>query len=91
MEFDWDPNKSETNCRERGFGFEYAARIFAGPVLERVDARKDYGEVRIQALGEIDGLAFVVVFTDRQIEGRPVHWIISARRAHEKEWWRCQG
>ena len=85
MEFDWDPNQSETNRRERGFSFAYAVRVFAGPVLERVDGRRDYGEIRIQELGEIDGLLDVIVFTDREVDGRRLRWIISAWRAPEKE------
>ncbi len=30
--FEWDPAKHERTRRERGFGFDYAARIFAGRV-----------------------------------------------------------
>jgi uncharacterized DUF497 family protein len=43
VEFDWDPEKHEKNRRERGFGFDYIAQIFAGPTVEVVD-RRDYGE-----------------------------------------------
>lgn len=86
VNLDWLDEKSKRCRRERGFGFDYAARIFAGPIMERVDARAEYGEVRIQVLGEIDGLLFHVVYTDRHdANGNPVRWIISARRAHEKE------
>jgi len=81
MEFDWDPAKSERNFRERGFGFDYAARIFAGRILLQEDARKDYGEARIKAIGACDGVVFAVIFTDRE----QVRWIISARRASWKE------
>jgi len=48
MLFEWDEAKSRRNLSERGFGFEYAARIFLNPTLERLDNRRDYGEVRIQ-------------------------------------------
>jgi uncharacterized DUF497 family protein len=86
MDFDWHRAKSEACRRDRGFDFAYAARIFAGPVLEQVDDRRDYGEVRMRALGEIDGSLYVVVFTDRfDADDAPVRWIISARRAHQKE------
>lgn len=81
MEFDWDPGKSERNLRERGFGFDYAACIFAGRILLQEDARKDYGEIRIKAIGAFDGVVLVVIFTDRA----DVRWIISARRANRKE------
>jgi uncharacterized DUF497 family protein len=54
VEFDWDPAKSEATFRNRGFDFAYASRIFAGYRLETVDARADYGEVRIRAIGGWD-------------------------------------
>lgn len=79
--FSWDPAKSQACLEERGFDFAYAALLWNGPVSSRKDERKDYGETRIQALGQINGLFFVVVFTWR---GDRRH-ILSARRAHAKE------
>src|SRR5207248_8443641 len=55
MEFEWDEAKHTKTLRERGVGFDDAARIFAGPVLIWEDARRDYGEVRFRAVGETDG------------------------------------
>ena len=81
MEFEWDDAKSERNRRERGFDFATAALIFAGPVQTVVDERRDYGEERIIAIGEIDGEVLVLVYTD----GGQVRRIISARRANRKE------
>jgi uncharacterized DUF497 family protein len=81
VEFGWDPAKSERTRRERGFGFDYAARIFAGPTVEVVDRRRDYGEARIRAIGEIDGRVYVVVYTDRP----SLRWIISAWKASGKD------
>lgn len=81
MDFDWNPPKHERNLRERGFGFDFAALIFEGPVLEKIDDRRDYGEVRVQAIGEADGVVLAVIYTDRG----NTRWIISARRASRKE------
>jgi uncharacterized DUF497 family protein len=81
VEFGWDPAKSERTRRERGFGFDYAARIFASPTIEVVDRRRDYGEERIRAIGEIDGRVYVVVYTDRP----SLRWIISAWKANGKD------
>jgi uncharacterized DUF497 family protein len=81
VEFDWDPGKHEKTRRERGFGFDYAARIFAGRVVEIVDRRRDYGEERIRAIGEIDGRVCVVIYTGRGM----VRWIISAWKASGKD------
>ena len=81
MEFDWTPAKSERNLRGRAIGFDKAARIFLGPVIEYCDSRKAYGEVRIIALGVADGREMVVVYPDRN----GVRRIISARRANKRE------
>ncbi|ACL59308.1 BrnT family toxin [Methylobacterium nodulans] len=81
MDLDWHPAKSDKNLAERGFGFDCAALVFLGPVLAKVDGRADCGEVRVNALGEIDGVVYHVTYTDRE----EVRWIISARRADRKE------
>ena len=81
MEFEWDREKSDKNLRERGFGFDYAAAIFAGPVIEKIDARHAYGEMRVQALGAVGEDVLLVVYNDRDTGRR----IISARKANRKE------
>ena len=81
MIFDWHDGKHERNLRERGFGFDFAAMIFEGRVLTQIDSRQDYGEVRVKAIGAVDGIVLVVVYTDRD----DVRWIISARKANKKE------
>ena len=81
MKFGWDPPKHDRNVRERGFGFDVAALIFEGDILLQVDDRRDYGEQRVRAIGEVDGVILSVVFTDRG----DVRWIISARPASRKE------
>ena len=81
MEFDWHNARHKKNLAERGFGFDFAARIFLGRVLTQVDDREDYGEIRVKAIGETDGIVLVVIYTDRD----DVRWIISARVANRKE------
>ncbi len=81
MEFEFDPEKSARNLADRGFGFAFAARVFQGRPTIFQDARRDYGEVRMIAIGEIDGQVFTVVFTDRG----EVRRIISAHRASRQE------
>ena len=81
MEFDWHDAKHERNRRERGFGFDFAALVFAGRVLIQTDTRHDYGEIRVKAIGEAAGRVLVVIYTDRA----DVRWIISARSANRKE------
>ena len=81
MEFEWDEAKSERNFRERGFGYDAAALIFEGPVIEWCDVREKWSETRIVAVGSTRGKIFAVVYTDRG----DVRRIISARRARKKE------
>ena len=81
MVFEWDDTKSHRTFRERGFGFDYAARIFMGATLERADDRRDYGERRIQAIGRASSDILFVVYTDRG----DIRHIISARPANRKE------
>lgn len=81
MMFDWDDDKDEWNRVDRGFGFDFAALIFNGITWETEDRRKDYGEKRIQAIGEVDGEILFVVYADRE----PYRWIISARLAENEE------
>lgn len=81
MRFDWDAAKSQRNRQERGVGFDFAALIFDGNTMEWPDNRRDYGEARVRAIGEVNGIVFHVVFTDRG----DVRRIISARVANKKE------
>jgi uncharacterized DUF497 family protein len=85
-EIGFDVRKSERNEAERGFGFLFAARIFLGRTVEALDLRRDYGEERVLAFGQIEGRMYAVVYTWRTAEdGMPMRWIISARRANERE------
>jgi len=81
MDIEFDPGKSAKNEAERGFNFAFAARMFLGRTVETIDGRRDYGEVRVQAIGEVDGVVLVVVYTDRGDARR----IISTRKADRKE------
>jgi uncharacterized protein len=81
MLFEWDEAKSRRTFHERGFGFDYAACIFDGLTLEKRDDRRDYGEVRMQAIGCVGKDVLFVVYADRV----DVRHIISARRANNKE------
>jgi uncharacterized protein len=81
VEFEWDPEKEAETLRARGIGFEQAAAIFAGPIEEWEDLRRDYGEHRFRALGMSGGRLLHVVYTRRG----DVIRIISVRPANRKE------
>ena len=65
--------------------------FFEGTTLEKVDDRFDYGEIRVYAIGVVNGLEFTVIYTDvSETERR----IISAWRAERHEraaYWQSLG
>jgi uncharacterized DUF497 family protein len=56
--------------------------IFDGPTVEKIDDRFDYGEIRVYAVGLVNGLEITVVYTDENDDERR---IISAWRAEPHE------
>ena len=85
MHFGWDPPKSERNTRERGLPFEIAMALFDGPTIEVDDRRRDHGERRIVAYGNVAGRVMVCVYTWRGTDDEPIRWIISLRKANKGE------
>jgi uncharacterized DUF497 family protein len=85
MSFGWDPSKSDRNARERALPFDVAMALFDRNTIEFDDTRKDYGERRIVAFGEVAGLVLVCVYTWRGTADSPLRWIISLRRANRGE------
>jgi uncharacterized DUF497 family protein len=73
--------RADAPSNNEGSGFEYAARIFLGPTLERRDDRREYGEIRVHAIGQVSDDILFVVYTDRD----DIRHIISARLANRKE------
>jgi uncharacterized DUF497 family protein len=81
MEFEWDETKSEWNRIKRGLPFDLAIELFEGFVTDKVDNRRDYGEVRTIAVGKARGTVLVCIYTDRG----GVRRIISLREANRRE------
>ena len=81
MEFEWDEAKRRSNLEKHGVDFVDAALVLADAPLILEDNRRDYGEQRCLAFGEMNNLVFVVSFTLRDGAFR----IISARRANARE------
>ena len=81
MEFEWDAAKSERNRVERDLPFELAIELFRGTLVEQVDGRRDYGEMRVQAIGVVGDLTVLCIYTVRGERRR----IISLRRANRRE------
>ena len=81
MRFEWDERKRRANRAKHGIDFDLARRIFQAEVVEREDGRRDYGERRMVAYGEVDGVVLCVIYTWRD----GVRRVISARRAGKDE------
>lgn len=81
MDFEWDENKRSANIAKHGIDFIDAALMLADSPLMAEDARKDYGERRCHAVGEVNGFILHVTFTMRGQTFR----IISARCANARE------
>ena len=62
---EWHEAKRRRNLQEHGVDGADAALIFDADVIEAVDDRADYGEIRYRALGCVDTDCFMVVYTWR--------------------------
>ncbi len=81
MKITFDPIKRQETLAARGLDFADAAEVFAGPTLEALDTRKDYGESRIICFGYLRGRLVVVGYTPR---GTARH-VFSMRKANARE------
>ena len=80
MRYEWDGAKSETNRRNRGFGFEIM-EDFIWEFALNFDSQIVEGEQRDHWIGPIGGNLYSAITTDRGLNTR----IISLRRATSYE------
>jgi uncharacterized DUF497 family protein len=81
VKISYDPAKRRKTLAERGLDFEDAVQVFDGPRYTVQDDRFDYGEVRGQTYGLLDGRLVTVVWTARS----EVRHIISMRKCNDRE------
>lgn len=81
MAITYDVAKNLRNIMERGISFDAAARFEFDSALYEFDQRREYKEVRIRAIGMLDGRLHVLVFTQTLADIR----IISLRKANSRE------
>jgi uncharacterized protein len=82
MRYTWTQEKNRSNLQKHKIAFEDAKRIFEGLTVERVDNRFDYGEIRVYAIGLVNGIEITVIYSDRGDDERR---IISAWKAESHE------
>ena len=86
MNFSWDENKAASNLEKHGISFDEAMLVFADPFLLMSQDRIENGEMRWQSIGEIEGIAIILVtYTWHYDNGEEYIRIISARPADKKE------
>ncbi|MFT3929342.1 MAG: BrnT family toxin [Spongiibacteraceae bacterium] len=84
MLFEWDETKNKRNIEKHGIDFNDAITIFDDDDrIEAIDARNDYGETRIQVIGEAKPGVLMAVYTWRK--NNTSRRMISARTASQKE------
>lgn len=81
VEFEWDPEKAESNRQKHKIDFETAAKVFGDPFRLETDDQHDDDVIRFNTIGMVDGRLLIVTFTMRGETYR----IISARLADRHE------
>jgi uncharacterized DUF497 family protein len=81
VDISYDPAKRAKVLADRGIDFAQAGTVFAGPVAEIEDTRRDYGERRFVTAGLLGDRVVAIVWTPRDGSRR----IISMRFMHERE------
>lgn len=81
MELEWDEEKRQRTLAERGLDFADVVRFELREAVTRPDLRKDYGEVRFNSHGYLDGVLWNLCWTIRKGNFR----IISLRKCNERE------
>ena len=82
MNFEWDEVKRSSNIAKNGLDFADASALFGLSMFVVPDDREDYGELRYQGIGLLNGSFAAVVFTEPDDE---TVRLISLRRATPKE------
>ena len=80
MEFEYDPQKSQTNLEKHGIDFEVAQELWDDPDAIGFPARSE-DEERFALLGIADGKLWMAFYTRRAERIR----LISVRRARANE------
>lgn len=86
--FSWDENKRRLNIENHDVDLLYAALMFGNrdDLMVMADRRRDYGELRLQAIGRVEDAFYFLVYTKR----RGVRHLISAWRLNDESRQRYQ-
>ncbi len=87
MKVSFHADKRAKTLEERGLDFADTPKVFAGPKLTIEDDRRDYGEIRRQTIGYLNGEMVMVVWTPRA----DVTHVMSMRKCNEREQAKFEG
>ncbi len=82
-----DPKKNRRNVARHVIAFEDAIKIFEGPTVEKVDDRFDYREVRVYAVGVVNGIEITVIYTDVSHSERRIISVWREERHEREAYW----
>ncbi|MGB1257960.1 MAG: BrnT family toxin [Thiolinea sp.] len=87
MEFEWNPDKNDSNIQKHGVSFETATQVFADPLHVSIQDRIENGEERWQTLGMVQNYTLLLVahLVWDETDSTEVVRIISAREATPRE------
>ena len=87
MEFEWNPDKNDSNIQKHGVSFETATQVFADPLHVSIQDRIENGEERWQTLGMVQSYTLLLVahLVWDETDSTEVVRIISAREATPRE------
>jgi uncharacterized DUF497 family protein len=64
--FTFDPEKNVKNISKHGLPLAFGIKVRSDPnMVEEVDDRMDYGEIRGNLLGMVSGIVYVLTYTKR--------------------------
>ena len=81
MDIEFDDAKDRANRAKHGVSLALGAVVLQRSIGEIVDDRRDYGEIRMNAFGLVQGRLFACTYT---VRGETLR-IISVRRASRQE------
>lgn len=81
----YDDNKRQINLKKHGIDLAECVSIFDHPMITKEDARKNYGEQRLQSLGLLNSVVVFMVWIDKVEHPH----LISVREAtkHEQKYY----
>ncbi len=77
----YDPKKNEKNIAKHDLSFDRVVDFDFATAVRSIDSRKEYGEVRVIAVGYLDGRLHSLCYVEIDADTR----VISFRKANDRE------